>query len=136
VQVLGWKFGGTRTWLLFPREKPEYQVVLLHVTGAEAEDTRAGFFGGEAQVFTLAAQGRELPAVHATGGESEFERDAGWRNVVVNELAKGPCLRLDLSRPGSPDLLLFQWTDRHGDEPVDEEQVLRFLEPFDLEGVR
>jgi hypothetical protein len=137
IQVLQiFKWGGTRTWLLFPRKDPDFQVLLLHVTGEDAQESRAKFFGKEAEVFTLVAQGRELPAVRAASEEGGFGRDTDFRDVMVSELASGPCLRLDLSPPGSPDLLMLQWTDMDGAEPVDEQRVLSFLEPFDLGSVR
>jgi hypothetical protein len=136
VRVIGWKWGGTHTWLMFPRGEADYQVLLLHVTGASAAATREKFFGGGAEVSTLVAQGRELPAVRAAGNPPELEHDAKWRDVIVKELASGPCLRLDLSQPGSPELLLLEWTEPDGEVPVDQERVLLFLEPFHLEQVR
>jgi len=136
LRIIGWHWADSRMWLLFPRQGDQYQVLLLHVTGASAESTREEFFGHGAEVSTLVVQGRELPAARASGSPPELERGAALRDVLVKELASGPCLRLDLSQPDSEELLLFQWTELDGSQPVDEERVVRFLEPFHLERVR
>jgi hypothetical protein len=147
-------FGGIRMWTLTSKDGRS-QAMIQHVT-EDIEAARREFLepeGGEVNlpfigrlgIFaldkgTVRIQGRELPYLRfqtfppgSDPGAEEHADERGGRPGILEQMrraVRGTSMHVDL-RPGSSESGLFlQLTKPRSREPVTEEELRAFLEPF------
>lgn len=128
------RLDGVRMWFLEAADS-SHQVVLMHAEPGEAasdargEMLRSGGQGFESSALTV--QGRELTVLrYDTGAAAQSAK--GPMQEMMKEFAVGAHANVDLTPPGSDELLLLMYIERGKDARVDDEELVEILSHFRL----
>lgn len=136
--VLGspWRFDGVRFWIL-QAEDQSHQAFLMHAQeGDQAQETRGEMLNDGApgtELGELVVQGRALKVLRFDS-RAAAKGDAGPMEEFFASMSDGQMANVDLSRPGSSELLLLMYQERGKDARVDDEELLELLSHFRLGG--
>lgn len=129
-----WRLDGVRFWIL-QAEDQSHQAFLMHAEeGEQAQETRGEMLDDRApgtELGELVVQGRALKVLRFDG-RAAAKGDAGPMEEFFSSMSDGQMANVDLSRPGTSELLLLMYQERGKDAHIDDEELLELLSHFRL----